>query len=159
LESPTLQAPPAPGAGLFLWGGDRRVGACASADELVSLGFRVGNPSAIGWYQRASFQASLLPVGVIPTTSRQSRAQFASENGQKPSGAVTRPSTQEGRNHPPRGGIFLSSEHLPGSQSRIGSPSFLYYVVSIILCRRFHGSLDGVQGDLTSGRRMTELDV
>ena len=24
----------------------------ASGDELVSLGFRVGNPSAIGWYQR-----------------------------------------------------------------------------------------------------------
>jgi hypothetical protein len=37
---------------------------CASGDELVSLGFRVGNPSAIGWHQRASFQASLLPVGV-----------------------------------------------------------------------------------------------
>jgi hypothetical protein len=32
----------APGAGLFLWGGDRRVK--ASGDELVSLGFRVGNP-------------------------------------------------------------------------------------------------------------------
>ena len=24
---------------------------CASGDELVSLGFRVGNPSAIGWYR------------------------------------------------------------------------------------------------------------
>jgi len=31
---------------------------CASGEELVSLGFRVGNPSAIGWYQRANFPAS-----------------------------------------------------------------------------------------------------
>ena len=35
-------------SGAFSLGGDRRVGACASGDELVSLGFRVGNPSAIG---------------------------------------------------------------------------------------------------------------
>src|SRR2546428_684561 len=44
----------APGAGLFHWGGDRRVK--ASGDELVSLGFRVGNPSAIGWHQQRIFQ-------------------------------------------------------------------------------------------------------
>jgi hypothetical protein len=44
---------------------------CASGDELVSLGFRVGNPSAIGWYQTANFPASLLPVGVTATTSRR----------------------------------------------------------------------------------------
>jgi hypothetical protein len=37
----------------------------------VSLGFRVGNPSAIGWYQPANFPASLVPVGVTPTTSRR----------------------------------------------------------------------------------------
>jgi hypothetical protein len=29
---------------------------CAGGDELVSLGFRVGNPSAIGWHQRRIFQ-------------------------------------------------------------------------------------------------------
>jgi hypothetical protein len=29
---------------------------CASGDELVSLGFRVGNPSAIGWHQQRIFQ-------------------------------------------------------------------------------------------------------
>jgi hypothetical protein len=44
---------------------------CASGDELVSLGLRVGNPSAIGWHQRVNFPASLLPVAVTPTTSRR----------------------------------------------------------------------------------------
>jgi hypothetical protein len=38
--------------------------ALCSGDELVSLGFRVGNPSAIRWHQ-ANFRASLLSVGVI----------------------------------------------------------------------------------------------
>jgi len=42
-------------SGAFSLGGDRRVGACASGDELVSLGFRVGNPSAIGWHQPAAY--------------------------------------------------------------------------------------------------------
>jgi len=55
---------------------------CVSGDELVSLGFRVGNSSAIGWHQRANFPASLLPVGVTPTTSRRNRdARFAPKNG------------------------------------------------------------------------------
>jgi hypothetical protein len=58
-------------SGAFSLGGDRRVGACASGDELVSLGFRVGNPSAIGWHQPRIFQHPLLPVGVTPTTSRR----------------------------------------------------------------------------------------
>jgi hypothetical protein len=40
-------------------GGDRRVGACASGDELVSLGFRVGN--AIGWHQPRIFQHPCYP--------------------------------------------------------------------------------------------------
>ena len=34
---------------------------CASGDELVSLGFRVGNPSAIGWHQRRIFQHPCYP--------------------------------------------------------------------------------------------------
>src|SRR5881227_3097765 len=34
---------------------------CASGDELVSLGFRVGNPSAIGWHQRRIFQHPSYP--------------------------------------------------------------------------------------------------
>jgi hypothetical protein len=42
-----------------------------AATRLVSLGFRVGNPSAIGWYQPANFLASLLSVGGTPTTSRR----------------------------------------------------------------------------------------
>jgi hypothetical protein len=50
----------------------------------------------------ANFPASLLPVGVIPTTSRQSRRAVCV--GKWPSGAVTRPITQEGRNHPRRRG-------------------------------------------------------
>ena len=48
-------------SGAFSLGGDRRVGACASGDELVSLGFRVGNPSAIGWHQRRIFQHPCYP--------------------------------------------------------------------------------------------------
>jgi hypothetical protein len=44
-----------------------------------------------------------------PDNEQKNRdAQFASENGQKPSGAVTRPITQEGRNHP-RGGVVFQS--------------------------------------------------
>jgi len=39
-------------------------------------------------------------------------------------------------------------------RNRASGARRLYYVVSIILCRRFHGSLDGVRGDLTSGRRL-----
>jgi hypothetical protein len=39
---------------------------CASGDELVSLGFRVGNPSAIGGI---SGEFSSIPV-ITPTTSR-----------------------------------------------------------------------------------------
>jgi hypothetical protein len=64
----------------FSLGGDRRVGACASGDELVSLGFRVGNPSAIGGASAANFPASLLSVGVTPTPSRDRDAQFASRS-------------------------------------------------------------------------------
>ena len=44
--------------------------ACASGDEMVSLGFRVGNPLAIGWHWGRIFQ-HLLPVAVTPTTSRR----------------------------------------------------------------------------------------
>ena len=75
-----------------------------AGDELVSLDFRVGNPSAIGRHQRVNFPASLLPVGATPTTSRRiathglrrkmarSRTEgmavghvFSSQEGQKPS--------------------------------------------------------------------------
>src|SRR6266568_4346027 len=37
----------------------------------TNFGILVGNPPAIGWYQPANFPASLLPVGVTPTTSRR----------------------------------------------------------------------------------------
>jgi hypothetical protein len=53
----------------------------ASGDELVSLGFRVGNPSAIGGIRY--FQHACLPVGATPINEQTNRdAQFASENGQ-----------------------------------------------------------------------------
>jgi len=43
-----------------------------------------------------------------PDNEQKNRdAQFAPKNGQKPSGALTRPITQEGRNHPPRRGYFF----------------------------------------------------
>jgi hypothetical protein len=32
--------------------------------EVRRASFRIGDPSAIGWYQSANFPASLLPVGV-----------------------------------------------------------------------------------------------
>src|SRR5262249_50202223 len=47
-------------------------------------------------------------------------------------------------------------------RNRASKARRLHYVVSImssLLCRRFHGSLDGVRGDLTSGPTMTELNV
>jgi hypothetical protein len=47
--------------GFFSGAAIARVGACASGDELVSLGFRVGNPSAIGWYQPRIFQHPCYP--------------------------------------------------------------------------------------------------
>jgi hypothetical protein len=34
---------------------------CASGDELVSLGFRVGNPSAIRWHRGRIFQHPCYP--------------------------------------------------------------------------------------------------
>jgi hypothetical protein len=46
-------------------------GRTSAANAFDRLGFRVGNPSAIGWYQRANFPASLLPGGVTPTTRRR----------------------------------------------------------------------------------------
>src|SRR5262249_17926544 len=77
----------------------------------VSLGFRVGNPSAIGWYQPANFPASLLPVGVISTTSRQSRRAVCVEKWPESQAeqvaGVHVFSSQEGRNHPPRLGSFF----------------------------------------------------
>ena len=54
-------------SGAFSLGGDRRVGACASGDELVSLGFRVGNPSAIGWHQPTNFPARHLDDPLHPS--------------------------------------------------------------------------------------------
>src|SRR5256884_10000833 len=90
----------------------RRVSSCGwvALCERRRAGFaRLSGWQPVGnWVaSAANFPASLLPVGVIPTTSRQSATHsFASENGQKPSGAVTRPITQEGRNHPPRRGFF-----------------------------------------------------
>jgi hypothetical protein len=97
-------------SGAFSLGGDRRVGACASGDELVSLGFRVGNPSAIGWCQPR--------ISSIPVTRRRHSdneqknrdAQFAPKNGQKPSRAMNRRhvlSAQEGAETIPRGGAVF----------------------------------------------------
>jgi hypothetical protein len=122
LSPPQRKSPRSTRAGLEFRGSNstKRVSVvpCASGDELVSLGFRVGNPSAIGWYQPANFPASLLPVGVIPTTSRQLRRTVCV--GKWPEAERSRDPavTQEGRNHPPRRGIFLSSERLPGVTAR-----------------------------------------
>src|SRR5437868_7113947 len=60
---------------------------CASGDELVSLGFRVGNPSAIGWHQRRIFQQSCYPYALPRQRAENRDAQFAPKNGQKPSRA------------------------------------------------------------------------
>jgi hypothetical protein len=38
-----------------------RLSSGSAGDELVSLGFRVGNPSAIGWHQRRIFQHPCYP--------------------------------------------------------------------------------------------------
>jgi hypothetical protein len=103
-------APPAPGAGLFLWGGDRRVGACASGDELVSLGFRVGNPSAIGWHQRRIFQHPCYrrryPDNEQRIATRSLRRKMATSPS-RAGGRRTRQLTGRGRNHPPRRGSFF----------------------------------------------------
>ena len=67
-------------SGAFSLGGDRRVGACASGDELVSLGFRVGNPSAIGWHQRRIFQHPCYPRASPRQRAEESRRAICPES-------------------------------------------------------------------------------
>jgi hypothetical protein len=77
VSRPRRNAPPAPGAELFLWAAIDALGACASGDELVLLGFRVGNPSAIGWHQPRIFQHPCWPArtirgrGAVPSDGRR----------------------------------------------------------------------------------------
>jgi hypothetical protein len=59
-----------------------RLSSGSAGDELVSLGFRVGNPSAMGWHQERIFQR---PCYREALTSRRNRdPQFAPKNGRKP---------------------------------------------------------------------------
>jgi hypothetical protein len=51
---------------------------CASGDEMVSLGFRVGNPLAIGRHWGRIFQ-HLLPVAVTPQRAEESRRAVCAE--------------------------------------------------------------------------------
>jgi hypothetical protein len=95
----------APGAGLFLWGGDRRVK--ASGDELVSLGVRVGNPSTIGWHQRKFFSIPVTRSRYTDNEQKNRDAQFASKNGQKPKPIGWPAYTSSAPNYPARRGIFL----------------------------------------------------
>ena len=73
-----------------------------------------GNPSAIGWYQPVNFPASLLPVGVTPTTSRRiatrSLRRKMARSSSRAGGRRTRlQPTGRGRNHPPRPDEFPGS--------------------------------------------------
>ena len=100
-------------AGLQSFRSMRRIEA---RDELVSLGFRVGNPSAIGWHQPRIFQHPLLPVGVTPTTSRRiATRSLRRKMARSPSRAGGRRTrlqlTGRGRNHLPRRGIFSISRY------------------------------------------------
>src|SRR5262249_33400375 len=91
------------------------------ADEagmiLRRLGFRVGNSSAIGWHQRANFPASLLPVGVTPTTSRRiATRSLRRKMARKPSragGRRTRFSHRKGQKPSPRRDSFFYSDTAP----------------------------------------------
>ena len=111
---------------------------CASGDELVLLGFRVGNPSAIGGHQRANFSASLLPVGVTPTTSRRiATRSLRRKMARSPSRSGGRRhvfSPQEGAKTIPRGGVFFCAQAtgvdqiirprgFSGFRSRVDRPS------------------------------------
>src|SRR5260370_32854616 len=93
--------------------------------ELVSLGFRVATRRQLGGISR---EFSSIPVTRKrhPDNEQKNRdAQFAPKNGQKPSGAVTRAITQEGRNHPRGGGIFYRVlRGVGGKRSGALFPSF-----------------------------------
>jgi hypothetical protein len=85
---------------------------CASGDEMVSLGFRVGNPLAIGWHWGRIFQ-HLLPVAVTPTTSRRIATRGLRRKWRKPKPigwpAYTSSGPQEGAETIPRGGVVFSA--------------------------------------------------
>jgi hypothetical protein len=94
---------------------------CASGDEMVSLGFRVGNPLAIGWHWGRIFQ-HLLPVAVTPTTSRRIatrglRRKWPEAQADRVAGVHVFRSTGRGRNHPPRRGSFSAIASLWRSRS------------------------------------------
>ena len=98
-------------------GKERRSGVSSDlcGDELVSQGFRVGNPSAIGRHQRVNFPASLLPVGATPTTSRRiATRSLRRKIARSPSrsGGRTAPSSapQEGAETIPGGGVFFCAQ-------------------------------------------------
>jgi class 3 adenylate cyclase len=80
----------------------------------TNFGILVGNPPAIGWYQPANFPASLLPIGVTPTTSRRiatrSLRRKMARSPSRSGGRRTRLQlTGRGRNYPPRWGIFSAA--------------------------------------------------
>jgi hypothetical protein len=89
----------------------------ASGDELISLGFRIGNPSAIGWHQW-NFPASLLPVGATPTTSRRmatrSLRRKMARSPSRSGGRRTRLQLQT----IPRGGVFFCALRLTRQRQR-----------------------------------------
>src|SRR5262245_63835551 len=99
----------------------RTAGEWREDDYDASLGFRVGNPSAIGWHQRVNFPASLLPQA---TSRRIATRRFAPKNGQSPSRSVRRRTrlqpTGRGRNIP-RGGVVFSATH-PSLSLSLASP-------------------------------------
>src|SRR5262249_34888181 len=96
--------------------------ACASGDELLSLGFRVGNPSAIGWHQWANFPASLLPVGVTPTTSRRiATRSLRRKMARSPSRAGGQRIRRQLTEPSPRDGVFFyTMKHRGGGRSSRG---------------------------------------
>jgi hypothetical protein len=81
-----------------------RVSRCASKNHEGPLTALIVSPRHVG-EQVGNYRCRRCPCAVGGRHAR---------HGQKPSGAVTQPITREGRNHPPRQGIFLSSERLPG---------------------------------------------
>jgi hypothetical protein len=84
-----------------------------SSSELVSLGFRLGNPSAIGWHQPGIFQHPVTRGRPRTTSRRIATRSLRPEAQAEQVASVHVFSSQEGRNHPPRRDSFSLEEIRP----------------------------------------------
>src|SRR6516225_10090928 len=85
---------------------------CASGDELASLGFRVGNPSAIGWHQPRIFQHPCYPKVLSRQRAEELRRAVCAEKwpeAQAEQEPAARPEHRKGQKPSPAAGWFFPS--------------------------------------------------